>query len=259
MNSFIEIRRFIELVLLKVKLNFKSEASQSYLSYFWWVLEPALLVGVFYLVFGVFLGSGGDDFVAFLITGQIPFLWISRSISNTASSVLAGKGLFLQVKISPIFFPLVEITQDFFKILFVYFLMFCVLIVIGSAPTITWLYIPYVLILMLLYISGISIFISAIVPLVPDIRYMIGTGLMMLMFASGIFYRTEDVLLDEHASIFYLNPFATLIDFHRKLLLQNEIPSFKEVSFLFLCGILLLSFSCFVISVLSPKYPKVVK
>jgi len=40
----LHLYQFYELVLTKVRLNLKSEASKSYLSYSWWILEPALFV-----------------------------------------------------------------------------------------------------------------------------------------------------------------------------------------------------------------------
>ena len=46
---------FWQLVRVKIWFNLRSEASQSYLSYAWWILEPLLLVGVFFIVFDIFL------------------------------------------------------------------------------------------------------------------------------------------------------------------------------------------------------------
>ena len=39
-----EIFRFWQLVIIKVRFNLRSEASQSYLSYAWWIFEPLSVV-----------------------------------------------------------------------------------------------------------------------------------------------------------------------------------------------------------------------
>ena len=103
---------FAELVIEKVKMNLRSEVRKSYLSYAWWILEPALMVSVFYIVFGVLLRRGGPDFLAFLLSGYIPFQWFSRSVQNCMVSINNGKGLINQIKIPKIFFPLVTLLHD---------------------------------------------------------------------------------------------------------------------------------------------------
>ena len=69
-------KHFWSFVTTKVTLNLKAEASKSYLSYLWWLLEPALFVAVLYVVFGIFLAKGTPNFVVFLMCGQIPFFMV---------------------------------------------------------------------------------------------------------------------------------------------------------------------------------------
>ena len=52
---FISRTHLVEVLFTKLVFNLKSEAAKTYLSYVWWLLEPALLVAVLYLVFAVFL------------------------------------------------------------------------------------------------------------------------------------------------------------------------------------------------------------
>ncbi|MFC1605776.1 ABC transporter permease [Pseudomonadota bacterium] len=96
---FISGAHLTDVFFTKLVFNLKSEASKTYLNYLWWILEPALLVGVFYIVFGVFLARGGEDFLVFLICGHIPFAWFSKSISNAANSILDGRFLISQIAI----------------------------------------------------------------------------------------------------------------------------------------------------------------
>jgi lipopolysaccharide transport system permease protein len=183
---------FWHLVVLKVKLNLKSEASKSYLSYLWWLLEPALFVGVFFVVFGIFLANKTDGFIMFLLCGKIPFIWFSRTVGNAANSITGGRGLMNQMKIPKMFFPAVVITQDFVKSMSVFLLMLVVLWIAGYKPNLTWISLPVIIFTQLIFIMSIATIGSAIVPFLPDFRFIINTGLMLMMFASGIFYSYED-------------------------------------------------------------------
>ena len=121
---FISKTHLVEVFFTKLVLNLKSEASKTYLSYVWWLLEPALMVGVFYLVFAVFLARGTPDFMIFLVCGKIPFLWFSKSISNASKSITSGRGLINQTSIPMPFFPMLVVFQDAFKQSIVFMFMF---------------------------------------------------------------------------------------------------------------------------------------
>lgn len=217
---------------LKLRFNLKAEAARNYLNYAWWLLEPALHVAVFYLVFGVMLNRGGPDFVVFLLCGQIPFLWFSRSVSNASNSILGGRGLILQMAIPKPFFPLLVVAQDTVKqgVVFVCLLLF--LAATGLLPSITWYALPLLIFVQVLLIAACALVAAAITPFVPDFRFLVGTGMMMLMFASGIFYDYNTILLEEHRQFFLLNPMASLIEAYRDALMRDTWPDRSSLAWI---------------------------
>ncbi len=227
--------KFLELVVLKVLLNLKAEAKKSYLSYFWWVLEPIFFVAVMYIVFGVFLARGGEGFVAFLVCGNIPFLWFSKSISNSCNSISQGRGLISQVKINKAFFPIVVIGQDLVKQIIVFAMLLTFLAAIGIQPGSHWFYVILIIVVQITFVISCSLLVAAIIPIFPDFRYLVITGLQLLMFGSGIFYSYEEVLVEEHRSLFLLNPMANIINNFRLVLLQQEPPNFMGLFSIFIC------------------------
>ena len=241
---------FWHLVVLKVKLNLKSEASKSYLSYLWWLLEPALFVGVFFVVFGIFLANKTDGFIMFLLCGKIPFIWFSRTVGNAANSITGGRGLMNQMKIPKMFFPAVVITQDFVKSMSVFLLMLVVLWIAGYKPNLTWISLPVIIFTQLIFIMSIATIGSAIVPFLPDFRFIINTGLMLMMFASGIFYSYDDLLLPQHQELFLFNPMANLIKTYRDVLLYQEWPNWMSLVKISIASSIVL----WLVSVLLKKY-----
>ena len=49
------MNKTFRLCWFKAAATLQSQAERNYLHYLWWVLEPLILVTVFYLVFGVLL------------------------------------------------------------------------------------------------------------------------------------------------------------------------------------------------------------
>ena len=232
-----------ELILEKVKMNLRAEVRKSYLSYAWWILEPALMVSVFYFIFGVLLRRGGEEFLAFLLCGWVPFQWFSRSVPNCMRSIIKGKGLINQIQIPKAFFPIVTILQDSFKALVLFVILLVVLVIYGINPTIYWLYIIPIIVVQLVFISMCGVFVSMILPFAQDLKFLIATGITALMFGSGIFYDYKRTILPEHQDYFLLNPMANLLSNYREVLLHSGPPDWVSLGVIFFfsfIGLLLL-------------------
>jgi lipopolysaccharide transport system permease protein len=223
-HTFREFFRFWQLVFIKVRFNLRSEATQSYLSYAWWVLEPLMQMGVYYIVFDILLNRGGKDFVPFLLCGIVPWLWFAKSVANSSRSIVQGQGLIGQTYLPKPFFPLVVIGQDLLKQQVVFLLLFSFLFYFGYFPNVNWFWLIPIVITQLLLIIAISFLVSFVVPFARDLQYLINAVLMMTMFGSGIFYSYENVFLPEHREIFLMNPMANLIVSYRMVLMEGGAP-----------------------------------
>jgi len=229
-------RQFWDVFFTKLKFNLKSEGSKTYLGYLWWLLEPALFVATMYIVFGILLQLRSDDFLAFLICGQVAFSWFSRSVSHCSGALMDGRGIINQVAIPKPFFPLLVIGQDLVKQLLVFLMTFLFLLFLNLDPTYVWFALLPVIATQLLMIIAVGLFTAAIVPPVPDFKFLIGTGLMIMMWGSGIFYSYEQVLLPEHREIFLMNPMANLIKNYRQVILDNQWPDWAALGTIAICS-----------------------
>ncbi len=235
---------FWQLVIIKVRFSLRSEAAQSYLSYAWWLLEPLLQMGVYLIVFDIFLHRGTEDFVAFLLCGIVPWLWFAKTVGQSGKSITQGKGIISQTYLPKPFFPLVIIGQAMVKQAFVFALLFVFLVIYNFYPSVWWFwFIPIVLVQVLL-ITAASFVVAFVVPFARDLQYLINAVLMMMMFGSGIFYSYKDVLLPEHREIFLMNPMANLIVNYRLVLMEGTVPmagSLVTIAFVSLLVIMLMS------------------
>lgn len=240
--SYQRMRHFWQLVFVKIHFNLVSEANQSYLSYAWWVLEPLLLMGVYYIVFDVLLHRGTKDFVAFLLCGIIPWLWFSKSVNQSGNSIKAGKGLISQTYLPKPFFPLVVIGQASVKQMFAFVLLFTFMIAYDYYPTLMWLWLIPIFITQFLLIVAVSFIVAFIVPFAKDIKYLVETGLRMVMFGSGIFYSYKNVFIPAHREIFLMNPMANLIVNYRSVLMENTMPMTTSLIVISAVSILIIVF-----------------
>jgi lipopolysaccharide transport system permease protein len=234
---FVSRTHVIEVFFTKLVLNLKSEAAMTYLSFAWWLLEPALMVAVFYVVFGIFLAGGSTNYVVFLVCGIVPFSWLEKSVKNAAGSIAAGAGLISQASVPKALFPMLVVFQDAFKQLVVFSFMFVFLIANGMEVSWVTPLVVFVMVTQLLVISAFAMVVSAITPFFPDFRLLISTAMMALMLGSGVFYSYLDVLMPEHRSLFLMNPMANLIKNYRQVLMDNTPPDWAALGYICLFSI----------------------
>jgi len=213
----------VELIWTKALFNLRSEVQRNYLSYGWWVLEPLLHMIVYYVVFGLLLSRGEQNYPVFLLTGLVPWMWFMKAVSGSSSSILAGQNLMLQVGLPSIVFPLVNLLQATLKQLPVFILLLGFVWSQGYFPSAHWWGLIPVIIVQLLLVTAFASAVAAVIPFMRDLAYLVPTGLTFLMFISGVFYDYRSISV-EWQELFLLNPMAFLLKCYREILIDGVLP-----------------------------------
>lgn len=251
------IGRYAELVFYRAWAELRSEVARVYLGVIWWVLEPALYISVFYLVFGLGFRQGDDGFVTFLLCGLIPWKWLDGTVRAASGSVSGSIGLMQLVYIPKILLPLIVITTNTFKFLIILILLLFFLWIDGAASYHTWIYLPGVLMLHMLMVFGMSAMGACIVPFVPDLKFVISNGMTMLFFMSGIFYKVE-YMSSEIQSVLAYNPVLIIVQSYRDVLLYGHAPDIASLLPGFVEMLTLSVVAVIVFRVMDRRYPRVV-
>ena len=226
------LSQYFGLVDLQARMALKSDAAKYYLGYLWWILEPLLYVGVFYVVFNVILDSRRDDFLVFLMCGKLPFVWFSKSVTLASNGIIANAGLIGRIDIPKTLFPMAIIQEGLYKQSMVFVLLFAVLLGYGYRPSVEWLYLLPIMIVNYLAIVACAFVGSVLVCFMRDFSMLIGLGMVFLMFTSGLFW---DVRVLEPAmteAVLLYNPMAFILDAYRWVLMENSIPDLVHLSWL---------------------------
>lgn len=251
-------RQFFDLLIFKTIASLKSEVARYYLNYLWWIFEPLLTMSVFYLIFGILLQRGTKHFAAFLMCGVIPWNWFNRSVNNAAGSIQEAWSLMLQVSIPKVFFPLAVFLRDAFKQLFAVILLLVFLLFYPIPVYVTWVCLPVILLVQGILVLGASILCAAIVPFLPDLRFIINTGLSLMFFGSGVFFDAEAIVLPEHRTILYaVNPMAGLLQAYRDILISGDWPDWAYLGYVLVFSSILLAAAVWLVRHFDAVYPRV--
>lgn len=250
-------KKMLELVWVKANLNLRSEASVNYLSYAWWIIEPLLHMVTYYIVFGFLLNRGGDNYVAFLLTGLVPWLWFNKAVMHAQGAILGGKQLMNQLYVPKLFFPLTNIVQDSIKQVIVFAILIAFVIVYGIPVSIGWLWLFPLFLVQFMLIIGVGLLAALIVPFIRDMAFVIPTVLQFMMFCSGIFFDPKDVLT-EHQELFFFNPMAVLLQQYRNVLLDNVAVDTHELIYVSVVSFTLIITALIAYKKLDLSIPRVV-
>lgn len=224
-----ELLRYMELLSYKVFADLRAEARQTYLNFLWWVIEPVLYMTVFYVVFGLLLKrGGGPEYIPFLLCGLIAWRWFDNAVRTGSNSIILNAHLMRQVYLPKIVFPVIAVIQSTLKFLCVLLLLLIFLQIIHTGISVTYLALPAILLVQFLFICFFTFALAAVVPFLPDLGKLIGNGLTLLMFLSGIFFTGKEIP-DSYKTYFYMNPMATLLESYREILLDSSWPDWGRL------------------------------
>jgi len=230
-NAF---QHYSSYVLYRSWAMFRLESTRLHLGTLWWMLEPLMDMGVYYLIFGVLLNRGGPDFLPFLLVGLVFWRLFSEGLMSVASSISGSIELAREVSVPKIVFPFIQLMLKLYLFSFSLALLVIVLAIFGFYPNVHWLGAIPSFITLLLLMLGVALPLAAVVPFVPDLFKGVSHLLRMLFFMSGIFYDIEST---SEAELLKLNPVVVIITSARKAFIRDESPLYFGLGIIAVCSI----------------------
>ena len=222
--------QYFTLIDTLARFHLKAEARRFGLGYLWWILEPMLYVGVFYLVFVLFLGNRQPDFLVFLAVGKLSFIWFSKSVNQASLSLVNSREVLGQTNLPKHLFPVAVMHEGVYRQAAVFAFLLVLVLALGYAPTSAWVWLIPVVVAQYLLILACGLGAAALVCLQRDFQMLIQLGMVFLLFMSGVFWDIST--LTNPTAVFWLetlNPLAVLLDSYRQILLSGRAPDVAQL------------------------------
>jgi len=219
------------LLLALVKRDISARYRGSWLGLFWSVLNPILLLLVYYFVFThIFkarlpqLYDGRDiPFSGFIFSGLIVYFLFSEVLTRTPSVIQNNTNYVKKVVFPLEIIPMVTVLSAAFNFLIAFVVLQGFLLLSGEGVKLTSLLFPLIALPYILFLFGIAWFVSALAVYLRDVVYVVGFIATAMMFLSPVFYAPEAVPEGFSAVMFY-NPLTYFIEAFRMSVVAGVVP-----------------------------------
>lgn len=207
--------------------------SQDRLGGAWLLLTPLLNGAVYYLIFGILLGTGNgiENFISYLIIGLFLFQYSTRSISTSARSMISNRNVLQAFRFPRATLPIAVNVREALSSVPTLIVMLLLVILIPPVEVISvkWLFLIPAVGLQSLFHLGVSLIMARVVAFVPDVAHLLGFGLRAWLYFSAVFF-SVDRFSDKPwiMSIMNANPMFVVLDIARDCLLYDTWPSMSR-------------------------------
>lgn len=213
-TMFSTIRSKNNLIKNMISRDFKVTYHGHILGYFWSLLEPLALTGIFFLVF-IILRGGSDTLLPLkIMIGILIFNSFAKTINDCTNCLIQNSGLIQQVYFPRVIFPFSIAGFRFCNLCLSIMIIIPYMIYEGIYPTSLIILLPISMIAAILFGQGLGMMASIIQVRFRDLKQIIDLIVRAGFFLSGVFFGAEIIPKDK-LDLFFMNPVAVFIEMSR--------------------------------------------
>lgn len=213
-------------ILLNLILaDFKNRYLGSHLGFIWAIIQPLVMVLVYWFVFtkGLRVGSVSDSpFLLWLLSGLLPWFILNDAILTASNAVVSQSFLVKKIVFEVKLLPVIKIGSSLLVSLAFWLLLPLISIGYGYYPSLIWFQLLYFIICILLLSLSVGMMLAAVIPFVPDIAQLLIMLFQVLFWATPVLWNQN--MLIHHPIMQYiikLNPFAYIVDGFRDVIITK--------------------------------------
>lgn len=208
-----------DLIMLLVKRDFIAFYKQTILGPLWFLLQPLCTTIVFTIIFGRIakIPTDGLPQILFYMSGIVIWNYFADCLNKTSDTFVSNAGIFGKVYFPRLAVPVSIVITNLitFAIQFALFLAFLAYFFYYTGsdirPNLLVLLTPLLLLQMAALGLGLGILISSMTTKYRDLKYVVGFGVQLWMYATPIVYPMSQIP-EKWQWLFALNPMSAIVE-----------------------------------------------
>ncbi len=222
-EEFLQLLQYKDLLINLVFRDLTVRYKRSVLGFCWTMVNPLINTIVFTVVFATIFRFAIKDFIIYFLSAYQ--LWILFSQSTTLSSrcILSNGPLLKKVYLPKTIFVVSILVSELVNFSFAMLPLLGLVIIIGKGLSISLLFLPVPIIIMIFFTLGVSFILSSVTVFFHDIMDIDQLLLMPWMYLTPIFYPLE-IIPEKYLFIVKINPMYYIIDSFRAPIYLGQLP-----------------------------------
>jgi ABC-type polysaccharide/polyol phosphate export permease len=254
MTTYAALIEYRELFANLFRRDLQAKYRGSALGVLWTIANPVLLMGVYYLVFGVVWRSpfaNGDNYALYLLAGLAAWTFFAAALQSSTRSMLDNANLIRKTRFPRQLVPLSVVGAhlvSFAAMLLGLLVLNGVLLPQVRATEL--LAVPLAALLVAL-VCGLALAVASLNVLFRDVEFIVAALLVPWFFLTPIIYPLSNVpgaAAHPHvvAAIHWANPLSPAVEAIRAPLFQGTLPFWGDALYLVVAAVVALALGAFV-------------
>jgi ABC-2 type transport system permease protein len=183
-QRLVELWRSRELFAFLVRKEIKVRYKNSFLGFLWSMLNPALTLAVFYVLFTFFLPNGIPTFVIYMFSAMLIWNLFQTAVLGATSTIVSNAGIVKKVSFPREILALASVGSAFVFFLFQSIVLLIFMLAFWHRPdwSAIWLLAP-ALAAILVFAASLAVFLSAVNVYLRDTQHLVEVLLMAWFWA----------------------------------------------------------------------------
>ena len=214
-RRFVELWGSRELFVFFVRRDLKIKYKGSVLGLLWSMLNPAIVLAVYYVVFKYFMNNHIPYFAVYLFSGLLVWNFFSAALIGSSSAIVGSAGIVKKVSFPREILALSQVGTAAMFFFFQSAVMVIFLIAFQYAPA--WRYLPllaYAFVDLLIFTAALSIFLSAVNVYLRDVEHLIAVLVQTWFWGVPIIYSYNRIDSGHHhwlGVVYLVDPIVPII------------------------------------------------
>ena len=207
--------------------NLKAKNASTALGLVWWVINPLLLGGVYFLVFGLFFNREDPaGFLAYLLSGMFVFHFTSQSLTGGANSILSNSKLLVNLRFPRLVLPISALIESGVGFVTSLAVFHAITIPLGVVtPGYRLVYLPFALGIHVVFNLGLAGLAARLAVPFRDINNLIPYVNRIWLYLSPVIWRLPFLENASEGAVraVQANPMYHIISLYRSILFNTPI------------------------------------
>lgn len=233
MTAATEIWTYRNLIYNLAQRELRARYKKSLLGWLWSLINPAAMLGIYTIVFGVFFdttpptaGNGHtESYGMYLFAGLVVWNMFNSTVTGAIVALQTSGGLLNKVYFPPSAPAIANLMTVVLQALIEGGILAAIMIALDNF-SLTYLLFPVTLVFLAFFSMGIGLFLSVFNVYYRDVGYLVSIGMQVLFYATPIIYPLS--LLDKYPKVqdvVSLNPLTQLVEWSRDAFYNLTWPS----------------------------------